>query len=146
MPVLENARQERFAQAIAAGKTATEAYADAGYKPNRHNAAALTRQQHISTRVAELQAERAAEAEEARREAVKAEAITMESHLARLRELSAAAQEASDFKAAIQAEVKRGEAAGFYVQRVESTNRNFVVGATPEPMDTDEWRQKHAPN
>jgi phage terminase small subunit len=39
MPVLENSRRERFAQLIAIGKTATEAYQLAGYKPSRFNAA-----------------------------------------------------------------------------------------------------------
>lgn len=56
MPVLKNARHERFAQALAKGMTAEKAYVEAGYKPNRHNAAALAREEHILTRVAELQA------------------------------------------------------------------------------------------
>ena len=34
MPALENQRHERFAQELAKGKTATEAYVLAGYKPN----------------------------------------------------------------------------------------------------------------
>ena len=55
MPVLKNARQEAFAQGLAKGLTADQAYQDAGFKPNRHNAAALARKQHISTRVEELQ-------------------------------------------------------------------------------------------
>lgn len=55
MPALDNPRHERFCQALAKGKTADEAYKEAGYKANRHNAAALGREQHIKTRVAELQ-------------------------------------------------------------------------------------------
>lgn len=55
MPALPNPKHERFAQELAKGKTADEAYQLAGYKANRHNAAALARQQHISTRVAEIQ-------------------------------------------------------------------------------------------
>lgn len=35
MPVLKNARHEKFAQALAKGKTADDAYADAGFKPDR---------------------------------------------------------------------------------------------------------------
>ena len=34
--------------------TQDKAYAEAGYKPNRHNASALKTKQHISNRVAEL--------------------------------------------------------------------------------------------
>lgn len=54
MPVLKNPRHERFSQELAKGKTAGEAYVLAGYKENRHNAAALARKQHILTRVAEI--------------------------------------------------------------------------------------------
>ena len=54
MPTLPNARQERFAQNLAKGMTQDKAYAEAGYKPNRHNASALKTKQHISNRIAEL--------------------------------------------------------------------------------------------
>lgn len=58
MPVLSNPKHERFAQELAKGKTATEAYELAGYKPNRGNAATLKQDQSISGRIAELLAER----------------------------------------------------------------------------------------
>lgn len=54
MPMLSNARHERFAQALAAGKSADEAYQEAGYAPNRGNAATLKANQSIQARVAEL--------------------------------------------------------------------------------------------
>lgn len=54
MPILPNARQEKFCQALAEGKTAGEAYLVAGYKPNRANASVLKSKQDISARVAEL--------------------------------------------------------------------------------------------
>lgn len=54
MPLLPNSRHERFAQEIAKGKSASEAYVKAGYKENRHNAAALAREKHIVTRVQEI--------------------------------------------------------------------------------------------
>ena len=53
MPILENPRHEAFAQGLARGSSAAAAYVEAGYKPNRHNAAALARKQHISTRANE---------------------------------------------------------------------------------------------
>ena len=55
MPVLSNPKHERFAQGLAAGKTADEAYADAGYRANRGNASTLKANQSITERVAELQ-------------------------------------------------------------------------------------------
>ena len=60
MPVLKNPRHEAFAQAVARGMSAAAAYVEAGYKANRHNAAALAREQHIGTRVTELQEEQLA--------------------------------------------------------------------------------------
>jgi phage terminase small subunit len=63
LPCLSNPKHERFAQGLAKGKTADEAYQEAGYKPNRHNAATLARQQHISTRLTELQERGAIRAE-----------------------------------------------------------------------------------
>lgn len=55
MPVLDNPRHERFAQYLLKGKSAAEAYVMAGYRDNRHNAAALGREEHIITRLKELQ-------------------------------------------------------------------------------------------
>ena len=40
MPILANAKHELFAQGLARGATADEAYKLAGYKENRHNALA----------------------------------------------------------------------------------------------------------
>jgi len=54
MPVLDNARHERFAQALAEGKTADEAYTLAGYRANRGNATTLKANQSISDRVTEI--------------------------------------------------------------------------------------------
>lgn len=56
MPILDNPKHELFAQELSRGLSATEAYERAGYTPNRHNAAALLRKEHISARVKELQA------------------------------------------------------------------------------------------
>lgn len=60
MAALPNARHERFAQGLAAGKSADEAYQGAGFKPNRGNAATLKAKQSIQARVKEL-TERAAD-------------------------------------------------------------------------------------
>ena len=55
MPVLKNCRNERFAQAIAAGKTIDQSYREAGYAAHRGNASTLRSKQSIRARVAELQ-------------------------------------------------------------------------------------------
>lgn len=54
MPPLSNARHETFAQLLAKGKSADEAYSGAGFKPNRGNAATLKANQSVKGRVEEL--------------------------------------------------------------------------------------------
>lgn len=54
MGVLKNAKHERFAQLLAKGKSATEAYALAGYEPNEGNAGRLNRNEQVQARVQEL--------------------------------------------------------------------------------------------
>lgn len=54
MALLDNARHERFAQELAGGKAATEAYALAGFEPNRHNASRLKTNDNIRARVEQI--------------------------------------------------------------------------------------------
>jgi phage terminase small subunit len=54
MPVLSNARQERFCQEIVKGKPAEEAYKLAGYAPSRANACTLKQKKNVKQRIAEL--------------------------------------------------------------------------------------------
>lgn len=63
MPVLKNARHERFAQELAKGKTADEAYVIAGYVENRKNAARLKANEGIRARIEEILARVAEKAE-----------------------------------------------------------------------------------
>jgi phage terminase small subunit len=55
MPVLTNAKHERYCQNRVEGQTNHEAYANAGYKPNRGNAARLNANESIQGRIRELQ-------------------------------------------------------------------------------------------
>lgn len=55
MPVLRNAKHERYCQHRVEGQTIHEAYANAGYKPNRGNAARLNANESIQARIRELQ-------------------------------------------------------------------------------------------
>lgn len=63
MPALANPKHELFAQELAQGKTATEAYTLAGYKGDRTAASRLSTNVNIQERVAEIQAKGAERAE-----------------------------------------------------------------------------------
>ncbi|MDQ0320038.1 phage terminase small subunit [Pararhizobium capsulatum DSM 1112] len=54
MPVLKNARHEAFAQALAKGMTATDAYLEAGYKGDRTAASRLSTNVNIASRVDQI--------------------------------------------------------------------------------------------
>jgi hypothetical protein len=82
MPALKNPRHEAFAQALARGMSAAAAYVEAGYKANRHNAAALAREQHIGTRVTELREEQLAIHQQATAAAAANKQVTIESLIA----------------------------------------------------------------
>ena len=91
MPALSNARHERFAQELAKGKSQSDAYEEAGYKPSRSAAARLSADVNICARVAEIQNRAATRTE-----------ITVASITERLLALADKA-ERSDEPAAIQA-------------------------------------------
>lgn len=63
MPALTNPKHERFAQELAKGKTADEAYQEAGYAENRGNATRLKANERVASRVAEIQERAAVRAE-----------------------------------------------------------------------------------
>lgn len=54
MPALKNARHEAFAQGLARGLSADEAYQAAGYRANRGNATRLKANESVRKRVDEL--------------------------------------------------------------------------------------------
>jgi phage terminase small subunit len=84
MPVLLNARHERFAQALADGKSAEEAHGLAGYKASRSGASQLKQNLNISNRVAELLAEREQIHAQSTAKAIERVSLTKEWVLARL--------------------------------------------------------------
>ncbi len=101
-----NARQELFVQGLLVGKSADQAYADAGYKPSRPHASRLATNGNVLARLAEL-----------RKPVTKAAQVTLEGHLRDLKIVRNMATAAGQFGAAITAEVNRGKAAGLYVER-----------------------------
>ncbi len=59
MPELTNRRWERSCHALLEGKTADQAYVDAGYKRNNGNAIRLKGNEQVAARIDELKAEAA---------------------------------------------------------------------------------------
>lgn len=113
MAALPNARHERFAQEIAKGKTADEAYVIAGYKENRGNAATLKSNQNILDRIAELQNVASLRVE-----------VTIASLIQEAAEIQTAAKEANQHSAAVAALTAKAKLAGLWVDKNENTNRN----------------------
>ena len=89
MTALSNARHERFAQFLAQGKTATEAYELAGYRPIRSNAAQMAHKEHIKERLTQINAEMACRTQ-----------ITVETLIAESEEVRVKAMDAGQFNAA----------------------------------------------
>jgi hypothetical protein len=109
MPILTNQRQERFAQELAKGKAGDRAYADAGFKPNRGNAARLKANESVRSRVAELQARAAHKT-----------VVTLRSLMEEAEEVRKAALEAGSYSAAIAAVKEKGVLSGKRVTRQET--------------------------
>ena len=108
MPPLRNPRWERFVQALFEGKSATDAYEQAGYKPDRKNAARLTTNDGVRARLMELQTAVA-----------KNSAITIESICAELDAANAVAKERGQAAAMVSASALRAKLAGLMVEKVE---------------------------
>lgn len=136
MPILSNARWERFAQTLASGKTATDAYAEAGYQPNRQNAARLTTNDDIKARVAELQ----------ERSAIRAE-ITVAKLTEMYLEDRKLARDNAQAAAAVGAVTALGKLHGLIVDRsANETTVRYVARAPHVAKSVDEWMKTVKPN
>lgn len=113
MPVLKNARHERFAQELAKGKSADEAYELAGFKANRGNASTLKAKQNVLDRISELQGRGAERA-----------AVTVETLLAEVEEARLLAMETKQPSAAVAAIKEKGVLSGLRIEKTDNTNRN----------------------
>jgi phage terminase small subunit len=122
MAILTNPRHERFAQELAKGKTADEAYQLAGYAENRCNASRLKANENILARVAELQqrgAERAA--------------VTVESLIEEAGAIQEAALHDGQYGPAVSALTAKAKLAGHWVERKE----DVTVRRHLEQIDAD---------
>ncbi len=106
MPILENEPHELFAQRLAEGKTATEAYQLAGFRPSRKNASRLRAKEDIAARVFEIQGAGAKSAE-----------ISVASLLAELEDARAKATTLGQLSAAVRATSEKAKISGLLVER-----------------------------
>ncbi len=123
MPVLKNARHETFAQGLAKGLTADEAYQKAGFKPNRGNAATLKANQSILDRVTELQSK-----------AVKKIEITVDSLAQELEEARAIALAEKQSSAAVSATMGKAKLFGLGVENRRMSGTIQIVNITIEQL------------
>lgn len=110
MAKLENHKHELFAQALAKGMPACQAYVEAGYKANDGNASTLKGNQKVIARVAELQ----------ERGAIRAE-ITVADIIRELEEArtAALAAETPQSSAAVTASMGKAKLLGLVVDKTE---------------------------
>jgi hypothetical protein len=101
-----NPRHEKFAQELAAGKSASEAYVLAGFKKNDGNCIRLKGNERIQSRLAELQDAAARKSE-----------ITVESICRELDEANAVAKARGQASAMVSASALRAKLAGLMVER-----------------------------
>jgi phage terminase small subunit len=162
MPAPPNAKHELFAQALASGKTATEAYVAAGYKANRGNAATLKQDQSISNRVVEILAERENIHAQATAEAIEKAGLTKEWIIGRLIENVDRAMQSEPVKdskgvptgeytyqgnVANKALELLGKELGMFVDRSINQNLNAEYVISAEPIeDIAQWEAEHTIN
>ncbi|MBX5238638.1 terminase small subunit [Rhizobium sp. NLR22b] len=124
MPVLKNARHETFAQSVAKGNSATEAYEAAGFKPHRQNAARLMTNDDVCARIKELQAK-----------AVKKVEITVDSLAAELEEARAIAITEKQSSAAVSATMGKAKLFGLGVEHRKLSGTVQIVTITAKQLD-----------
>jgi hypothetical protein len=132
MPALENPRHERFSQELAKGKSATDAYAEAGYAGDRTAASRLSTKVNIQRRVAEITERAAIRCE------ITLAAVT--ESLSRIAEKAEALGEASGLAVARAAWMDAAKLNGLVVDRSESVNAIYSVSddlPTPEQWEAE---------
>lgn len=109
-----NDRQRLFALGLAEGKSATQAYVDAGFSENGAAQGAERLLRNVEVRRLR---------DEARAPALVASQCTLEEHITELAMLRDEARAAKQYAAAITAETNRGKVAGHYIDRVEDVTK-----------------------
>jgi hypothetical protein len=132
MAPLRNTKHERFAQELAEGRSMSEAYQMAGYRPNRSHASRLVAKGNIRGRVAELQDAAAAETQ-----------ITVQSLIEEAADIQERATKAGQYSAAIAALIAKAKLAGRWVERAEQKNTNVNYVVSDQPPTEEEWNEKY---
>ncbi len=132
MGPLSNARHERFAQALAQGKTNVEAHEIAGFKPNDGNASKLASRPEVQARVKEITGKGADRA-----------AVTIESLIREAGELQDAAKAEGQISAAVAALTAKAKLAGLWIERGEHQNTNVNYAVSDEPPTEEDWAAEH---
>ena len=127
MPVLSNAKHELFCQHLALGKTASEAYEMAGYKPSRSNASVLRAKQNVSDRLSEI-------LQQSERKVVQRIEYTRDSILAELDEARKMAIELKNPSAAWQAAMAKAKLLGLVIDRREVGDAGTFDDMTDEEL------------
>ena len=110
-------KQEKFALAVASGKTQSDAYREA------FNVRPTTKDTSVNVNASKLMADTniAQRVEELRKPIADKAMITLESHIERLKELAELAIKEGQIAAAIKAEELCGKASGVYVEKRQIT-------------------------
>jgi hypothetical protein len=111
MGPLRNPRHEKFSLALAEGKPASTAYAEAGYSPHDGNCIRLRGNERVKARLAELQAAAQRDSE-----------VTIKSLLAELEEARQKATSLDQMSAAVRSVEAKARISGLLVERVEVKN------------------------
>jgi hypothetical protein len=126
VPILRNARHEKFAQELAAnGVSAYQAYINAGFRPSRQNAARLRAKEDIAARVLEIQAAGAKSAE-----------ITVASLIEELEAARVKATDLNQLSAAVRATAEKAKISGLLVekQQIEVVNTEYEPTSAAEVL------------
>jgi hypothetical protein len=133
MSPLSNSRHEKFAQELAIGRSAADAYERAGYKANYGNCIRLKGNERIAARVAELKNVGAARAE-----------VTIASLVSELDEARTEALRLGQASAAVSATMGKAKITGQIIERAEVGQpgefasmtedelREFIIQSLPE--------------
>lgn len=145
MPVLDNPKWERFAQALAKGAKQEDAYTLCGYAPSRSSASRLSSNANILARVKELQNFTAEMAVLDRSWVISRLMSNADRAMQSESIKDADGKETGEYKydgtVANRALELLGKELGMFVERSENTH--VVRDVTNEPQTVEEWKQQH---
>jgi phage terminase small subunit len=116
------AKQEKFCEEVASGKTQSDAYRVAYNASNMADETINSKASILMTK-----GNIRARMEEIRTPAVEAAQLTLETHLRDLYELRELAKKDMKWSAAIQAEIARGKVAGLHITKPGDEDKELIV-------------------